>query len=207
MDRRTAMSLSQKIQQRLDEDDDYNGGVFIPMDFLDLDCYDNVAIELQKLVEDKVVDSISTQSEIYNYPEFNRGLNIRVPADPYHIAQALGRRTRSRVSVSGAMAANQLGLSTQVPMNTIYWTEGLSTKVEAGGHTIILDHVPRKKFPIGFPMSIKVIQALYYIGEYNVGETEKKILKRQLSKVARRQALLDARYTDEWIVDFLREIV
>ena len=54
---------------------------------------------------------------------------------------ALAERTGSRVTVSGAKASNLLGLSTQVPMQNLFWTEGPSRTVRIGNQTVTLKHV------------------------------------------------------------------
>ena len=48
---------------------------------------------------------------------------------PDDVAQALARETGSQVQISGARAANALGLTTQVPARSTYLTDGPSRRV------------------------------------------------------------------------------
>jgi hypothetical protein len=66
---------------------------------------------------------------------------------PDDIAAALGRQTGSRVAPSGALAANRLGLSTQVPARPVYLTDGRTRQVRAGDRIFVLKHVPPKNCP------------------------------------------------------------
>jgi hypothetical protein len=52
---------------------------------------------------------------LYHVSQLNQRLGIVVPPDVDRLATALARKTGSRILPSGAAAANQLGLSTQVP--------------------------------------------------------------------------------------------
>jgi hypothetical protein len=46
---------------------------------------------------------------------------------------------RSRISISGTKAANLFGLSIQVPMQNVFWTEAPSRTVRIGNRTVTLN--------------------------------------------------------------------
>jgi hypothetical protein len=74
---------------------------------------------------------------LYCYPRINKRLGIAVSPDLGESADALARRTGSRIAPSGATAANRLELSTQVPAKPVFHTDGRSRQVRAGNFVVI----------------------------------------------------------------------
>ncbi len=48
------------------------------------------------------------------------------------IAETITRRDKARIVPTGIYALNRLGISTQVPMNIVYLTDGVTRKVSLG---------------------------------------------------------------------------
>jgi hypothetical protein len=143
---------------------------------------------------------------LYYYPKTNARLGIVVGPNADDIAGALARQTGSRIAPSGALAANQLGLSTQVPAKYVYLTDGRSREIRVGNQTFTMKHVAPKELPIGNHVSAAVFQALRYLGSDSVDDEVLQRLRRRLSAKQRRELLLDARYTTGWIGDIVRKI-
>jgi len=122
------------------------------------------------------------------------------------IAGALARQTGSRIAPSGALAANQLGLSTQVPAKNVYLTDGRSREVRVGSQVFSMKHVAPKELPIGSPLSAAIFQALRYLGHGSIDDDVISRLRRRLSAKQQRELLQDARYTTGWIGDAVRRI-
>lgn len=118
----------------------------------------------------------------------------------------MGRQTGSRVDPSGAVAANQLGLSTQVPAKPVYLTDGRTRQVRLGSRLIQLRHGAPKELPLGSRMSAMVFQALRYLGQAAVDDQVIIRLRRSLSAEQRQEMLQDARYTTEWIAAVVRQV-
>ena len=59
---------------------------------------------------------------MYHFPQVNTRLGIPLSPDADEIAEAVARQTGSRIAPSGALAANRLVLSTQVPAKSVYLT-------------------------------------------------------------------------------------
>lgn len=123
------------------------GKVFTPKDFLDLASRDAADQSLSRLV--KSGDITRLARGLYHYPEMNERLGIPLAPDLDDIAEALGRQTGSRVVPSGAVAANRLGLSTQVPAKPVYLTDGRTRQVRIGKTLIQLRHAAPKELPAG----------------------------------------------------------
>ena len=78
------------------------------------------------------------------------------------------KRDKAKVIPTGATAANRLGFSTQVPMNTIFLTTGSGRKLKLGNRTVTLKHGAPKNFAFRGRLMPELVQALRCIGENNI---------------------------------------
>jgi hypothetical protein len=180
------------------------GKVFIPKDFLDLGSRDAADQSLSRLVRSG--DILRLGRGLYHYPQMNQRLGIPLGPDLDEIADALARQTGSRVVPSGAVAANRLGLSTQVPAKPVYLSDGRTRLVKIGNTTIQIRHAAPKELPVGHRASAMVFQALRHLGQAAVDDTVIGQIRRVLSPDQRRGLRQDARYTTDWIASAVRRI-
>ena len=80
----------------------------------------------------------------------------------------IAKRDKAKVIPTGATAANRLGFSTQVPMNTIFLTTGSGRMLKLGPRTVILKHGAPKNFAFRGRLMSELVQALRSIGENNI---------------------------------------
>ncbi|MCX6348130.1 MAG: DUF6088 family protein, partial [Candidatus Aureabacteria bacterium] len=111
------------------------GGVFTSADLRGLGSRPASDKALSRLVRQGVIRRLA--SGLYHYPRINPKLGGIVNPIPDAVARAIARKTDSHIIPSGAVAANVLGLSTQVPAKAIYLTDGPPRKVRYGSQTII----------------------------------------------------------------------
>ena len=91
------------------------------------------------------------------------------------LVREIAKRDKAAVIATGDTAANQLGLSTQVPMNS---TTGSSRKLTLGKRTVTLKHGAPKNFAFKGKLIQDIVQALRSIGEQNLTpENERQIAK------------------------------
>lgn len=178
------------------------GAVFTPKDFLDIGSRDAADQALSRLTHTGKLERLGRG--LYHYPQMNRRLRIPIAPNIDAIADAIGRQTGSRVIPSGAVAANQLGLSTQVPAKPIYLSDGRARKVRVGNFEFQLKHVSPKEMPTGNRTSALVFQALRYIGKDAIDDQVVAKLRRALSTQQQCELLSDAKYTTDWIWDIVR---
>ena len=181
------------------------GKVFIPKDFLDLGSRDAADQSLSRLVKSGEIQRLGRG--LYHFPRMNERLGIPLGPDLDEIADALGRQTGSRVVLSGAVAANRLGLSTQVPAKPVYLSDGRSRQVRIGSTVIQIRHAAPKELPLGSRTSAMVFQSLRHLGQVAVDDQVVAQLRRALSPKQRQELLRDARYTTDWIAAVVRQIV
>jgi len=180
------------------------GRVFTPKDFLDLASRDVTDKSLSRLVRSGTLQRLGRG--LYYSPQRNAAIGLDIPPDLDEIADAVGRQTGSRVAPSGAVAANRLGLSTQVPAKPVYLTDGRTRQVRVGKYTIQIKHVPPKDLPTGSRTSALVFQALRFLGKDAVTDQVVKIIRSALTPDDRRQLLDDAKYATDWICETVRQI-
>ena len=121
-------------------------------------------------------------------------------------AQALARKFLWTILPEGSLAANQLGLSRQVPAKLVYLSDGPTKKVRVGNRTIHFKHARPKQLSAANRMSGLVIQALRYLGRVDLDDEVIERLRERLSSEEKAALLEDARYGTDWIYEVAQKI-
>jgi hypothetical protein len=153
------------------------GGVFTPSDFLDVAARAAVDQALSRLVKNGKLRRLARG--LYDFPKVHPKLGQLSPT-PDDVAQALARETGSQVQISGARAANALGLTTQVPARSTYLTNGPSRRVVLGKRIVDLRHASPKHLIAPGSAAGTVVQALRHVGPVRAADVVK-VAARQLS--------------------------
>ena len=113
------------------------GAIFFPSDFDDIATDTAVRQTLSRMV--KSGEIIRVSRGIYCYPRSNPALGLDIiPPSAEDIAQRVAERDKVKIIPTGDQALNQLGLSTQVPGNAVYITNGARKKINLGkGRSIV----------------------------------------------------------------------
>ena len=196
-------AVQDQILARIRERD--RGRVFIPKDFLDLGSRDAADQALSRLA--RLGDIERLGRGLYLYPWKSTTATASAPAEQDEIADALGRQTGSRVVPSGAMAANRLGLTRQVPAGPHYLTDGRTRQVRIGSIVFQLRHAAPKDLPAASRTSSMVFQALRFLGKDAVNERVIAKIQKALTPEQRAELLRDASYATDWISATVRQIV
>jgi hypothetical protein len=113
------------------------------------------------------------------------------------MARAVARRTGQNIQMSGAQAANVLGLSTQVPAQPVYVTDGPSRTIRAGSQTVQLRHA--RRFAGARGPSRVVFRALSHLGQDRVTGDVVSRLRHSLSPTDKQVLMRDLRYASTWM--------
>lgn len=97
---------------------------------------------------------------------------VRAPATPKFL-EALARKRGETIVPNGAVIANRLGLTTQVPVREIYLTSGNSRKLQLGALVVELRHAPQWQLLFPGRMSGDIIRALVWLGPKHVDQALK----------------------------------
>lgn len=172
------------------------GSVFTPKQFLDLGSRAAVDQALSRLVRRGVLQRIGRG--LYHYPKRSPRLGDLAPA-PDAVARAYARKTGSTLQVSGAQAANALGLSTQVPARTTFVTDGATRELRFGHQVVYLRRAaPRRMAGAGTPWGT-ALQALAYLGKSGVDASAIRRLKHALSADHRRALGRHSDLAPDWM--------
>lgn len=172
------------------------GSVWTPKDFLDLGTRAGVDQALRRLVQKGMLQHLDRG--VYSYPKVSPRLGALTPS-PDTVAQAVAKATGSKLQVSGARAANALGLSTQVPSKSVYLTDGPSRTVRVGRQTIQIKHAPPRQLHGAGTQAGAALQALRYLGPDGVDAKVIRKLGSQLDARAKRILKRSARQGPDWM--------
>lgn len=83
--------------------------------------------------------------------------------EPEKVVQALAEKTSETVTSSGARAANNLGLTQQVPVRQVFLTSGRARTLRIGKAEIQIKHAP--KWMVAPSAAGEAVRALAWLGE------------------------------------------
>jgi hypothetical protein len=142
---------------------------------------------------------------VYDYPRVHKKLGILAP-NPDDVAAVLAAKTGSRVQVSGARAANLLGLTDQVPAQLVYLTDGPAYRVKIGEQTIRLKPARPSKFPGAGTQAGLAIQAIRAVGPNARKDFVVRQLSRALSAEDRLQLAKLIKHAPGWSHEIIRRL-
>ena len=156
-----------------------SGKPFTADDFRHVASYDNIKQALSRLVKMEKIRRLSRG--IYVKPEKDSILG-ELPTSATEIAKKLTASTGETITVHGAEAARILRLSTQVPIQKVFYTNGNSRVLKIGNQRITLKHInPSRLIAPGTKVGL-AISALIYLGKENITQEKIQKIKKQLSK-------------------------
>ena len=117
------------------------------------------------------------------------------------IAQAIAARDRVRIAPTGAYALYCLGLSTQIPANVVFVTDGSSRRVSVGkGRGILFKHTSEMRtFAYKSSLMALIVSALREIGEVNVTEAQRAVIKEHLKNIPADELSHDLSLAPLWV--------
>ncbi|MCK5827190.1 hypothetical protein KAH43_01595, partial [Candidatus Bipolaricaulota bacterium] len=98
------------------------GWAFSAIDFSALGTRTALDVALHRLAERGTIRRISRG--LYDYPRYSERLKTVMAPKMDQVAHAIARKFGWRIQPSGAMALNFIGLSTQVPAQFLYLSDG-----------------------------------------------------------------------------------
>lgn len=181
------------------------GSIFFPSDFTSCGEVKAVGKSLERLTDKG--DIIRLARGIYTYPKIDTvlGLGMLLPSIE-QIAETIARRDKARIVPTGAYAMNRLGISTQVPMNFVYLTDGAPRKVNLGnGRSIQFKYTTPKNLSFTNPLAMLVTFALKEIGKEHVTDDIANQIKNVLQKEQKEKVLADESLMPAWIRTITRQ--
>lgn len=143
---------------------------------------------------------------VYDYPAFSAMLNAPASPDPDAIARAIARAHGWTILPASETALNLLGLSTQVPANWRYFSDGPSKKYHWHGGKTVFVRRANKETTILSAKTALLVQALKALGEDRIDARVIKTLRSKLDDKDRIRALREARYVTSWVYEIIKKL-
>ncbi len=177
------------------------GWVFSPKDFVSFGSRAAVDQALSRLVKRGMIRRLSRG--LYDYPKQSEALGTLSPTRDA-IARALA--DDKLAFPSGAVAANMLGLSTQVPAKPVYLTNASSRTTTLKNLIVYVKHA---RIPIMRNLSYDgnlVLQALFYLRKPNITQSILDACARILSDADIRSLQKAMHTMPSWLADTIHHI-
>lgn len=118
---------------------------------------------LSRLARSGAVERIT--HDIYAKPEIYRGYKVILTGSS--LTECIEQSSGETVITYGATAINQIGITTQSPMNEIYYYTGKNTVIKVNNQDIQLVHINRKYANKSNHTLELILSAAYYLGKEN----------------------------------------
>lgn len=158
------MSVSQSIKQLVST---YKlGEVFSNEVFLHLGARTAVDKALSRLVKSGEIERVA--QGVFVRPKKSRFVNTVMP-ETSKIIEVIARQNGETFQIHGAEAARRFKLTTQMPVNLVYYTNGSSRTIKVGNRQVKLIHTSsQKKLQHAGSKVGTAISALWYLGKETV---------------------------------------
>lgn len=143
---------------------------------------------------------------LYDYPKMGNLIKGALAPDPDQVAQALARKYGWRIQASENTALNLLRLSTQVPAQAVYLSDGPSKTYDLGNRSLAFRKRTLKESAFKLRESELVVQALKGLGSARVDAQVKAQLGRVFPAPVWKKILKDAKTAPAWVHDVIREV-
>lgn len=149
------------------------GGMLMPKEFLHLGSRAAVDQAFSRLAKAGLL--MRAARGLYVAPVSSR-FGARPPAVEKTV-QSLAQKTQDVITDSGARAANGLGLTTQVPVRSVFLTSGRGRMLTLGKSKVEIRRAPKWMLLLGATRPGAVIRALGWLGEAHISGAMEKLRK------------------------------
>jgi Family of unknown function (DUF6088) len=119
------------------------------------------------------------------------------------VAQAIATAHGETIQVHGAEAARLLGLTTQMPLQSLFYTSGRNREIKVGNLQLVLKHVAARKLALSGRPSGLALSALWYLGKEQVSPRTIETIREKLTPEAFEEFKAETRSMPAWMADTL----
>ena len=181
-----------------------NGSVFVSTDFTDITDKKTVNMGLIRLADEGLIKKILFG--VYYKPEYSELLGETVAPSPNKVAHALARNFGWTIVPCGDTALNLLGLSTQVPSQWVYVSDGAYKEYSFDNTVIKFKRTTNKEVSKLSYKTALTIQALKALGKDNVSEQIICRLKKALCEEDKEKMMTEAKSATSWVYEYIKVI-
>jgi hypothetical protein len=140
---------------------------------------------------------------VFVQPKKSRYVGNVMP-EPSKIAQAIANAHGETIQVHGAEAARLLGLTTQMPLQSVFYTTGRNREIKLGNLKLTLKHVAKRKLALSGRPSGLALTALWYLGKEHVNTNTIKTIREKLAPEAFEEFKAETPSMPAWMTSTLR---
>ena len=194
------VSVENKIEMSIKKQ--RRGKLIFANDFSSYGSSEAVFKALQRLQKSGLMMRVA--HGIYYYPKINRNKYIKskymMPSID-EIAYGIAKRDKIRIVPTGMYALNVLGLSTQVPANAVFITDGAPRHIAVGkGKGILFKHTSEaRSLSYKSKTLMLIVSALREIGEGQVTPQQLEIIKTHFSHITEQELNIDNQLMPIWV--------
>lgn len=190
--------MSQSVDNKIIEYLKYRakGKIYFSDDFASVASYESVRKSLSALVKKNIL--IRLTQGIYLYPKIDAEFGILYPSVD-DVCKAIAKRDKARIEPTGIFALHSLGLSTQIPVNVVYLTDGIPRKIKYGIRIIKFKKTAPKNLSMKGNVSSLVIAAMKQLGKNGITQEVQQQIAKTLKKESPENIKHDIQLAPEWI--------
>ncbi len=150
---------------------------------------------------------------LYDYPKFSKLLGQSLGPDIDQVAHALARKFGWSIQVSGNAAMNILGLSTQIPTQYLYLSNGPTKSYDILGQKLVFQKSKTTHLNFKYPESALLVQAIEALGKDPLSPSQQTAILQYLDLELQAPQLLAARimkdtqYVTSWIFQAIKNLL
>jgi hypothetical protein len=150
------------------------GWCFSQIDFVDLGTRSAIDVAFNSLLKKETISR--ALRGIYYYPEYSTVLKKNITPRIENIAEAIARKYKWDIQPSGNTALNYFQLSTQIPAQYVYLSDGPSKEYQLDKQLLIFKKTKLQEAKLKYMESKLTVQAIKALGkEQFTLEANKKI--------------------------------
>ncbi len=172
------------------------GTLFFVDSFTKIANTKSVNKSLERLVKSGEIDRVA--QGIYVRPVIDKYIGKVLPSIE-QIAVAIAKRDRATIVPTGSYAMYKLGLTTQVPLNIVFYSDTSARKIKIGKQTITFKKASSKNLAFVGEISTLAIQALRTIGKDQATAEEIKQINKILKKENPKHLQHDLQLAPVWV--------
>ena len=178
-----------------------SGKILFAEDFIDIADTKRINKALERLHNEQHL--LRVAKGIYTRPKEDPIIG-KIKPTVEQVAQAIAKRDKARIVPTGAQALYQLGLTNQVPINVVYYTDASDRSIRIGKRKITFKKGAAKNVAYKGKISSLAIQALKSLGKEQVKPEEIKMIQNRLQEENPTLLQHDLRLAPAWIRQILQ---
>ena len=180
------------------------GKIYFLDDFASIGSSESIRKSLSVLVKRGTL--VRLTQGIYLYPKIDAEFGILYPSVD-DVCKAIAKRDKARIEPTGVFALHSLGLSTQVPLNVVYLTDGIPRKIKYGNRFIKFKKTAPKNLSMKGKVSGLAIAALKQLGKNGITPEVQLQLTKALKKESPENIKHDIQLAPEWISKLILSLI